>query len=202
MNKVINQAITKIIRILCIQILRVLRPNSSFKQIKNNLNSFCIQTYCGITKHGSVSIIFIIFHSKLIFIECVFFRQIPEFWKLIEKNLSLDPDGIKNVKQVLTLLEYTTIQSVSKLAKRSEIPALELEFQRFKQLNPDVVKKYPNLANLKFSSGFQNILIDIATKVKRCYATINIDAVSDKVLSGIKVVRHSFLIICLIVYKV
>lgn len=145
-------------------------------------------------KHGRVSTKFITFNSKLIFIKCVFFRQlrIPEFWKLIEKNLSLDPDGIKNVKQVLTLLEYTTIQSVSKLDKRSEMPALELEFQKFKQLNPDVIKKYPNLANLKFSSGFQSILIDIATKVKRFFATINIDAVSDKVLSGIKEVEYSF----------
>lgn len=57
-----------------------------------------------------------------------FYRQlqIPEFRKLVEKNLSLDPDAIKNIKQVLTLLEYTTIQSVSKLSKRREMPALEL----------------------------------------------------------------------------
>lgn len=117
-----------------------------------------------------------------------FIRQleIPEFWKLIEKNLDLDPGGIKNLKEVLTLLGYTTIQSVSKLAKRSDMPALELEFHNFKQLNPNVLQKYPNLVNLTFTSGFKNILVDIASKVRRRFGTIDIEAVSDKVLSAIK----------------
>lgn len=54
--------------------------------------------------------------------------QIPEFWKTIETKLSIDPNGIKAIKEILSLLNYTTIQSIAKFTKAKEIQLIELEF--------------------------------------------------------------------------
>lgn len=111
--------------------------------------------------------------------------MIPEFWKFIESNLNIDSAGIKNIKEVLTLLDYTTIQSIGKLSQKKEIGLIELEFTKMKTLSPDFSTRYPHLADLKFGSGFQTILTDIANKVKRKFSTIDHDAVSLKVYRAI-----------------
>lgn len=54
--------------------------------------------------------------------------EIPDFWKIIENTLSIEPEGIRDIKVILTLLKYTTVQSITKFTKPKEIQHLELEF--------------------------------------------------------------------------
>lgn len=118
--------------------------------------------------------------------------MIPEFWKFIESNLNIDSEGIKNIKEVLTLLDYTTIQSIGKLSQKKEIGLIELEFTKIKNSSPQFSTRYPHLADLKFGSGFHTILTDIANKVKRKFSIIDYDAVSLKVYRAILEVRLYF----------
>lgn len=120
--------------------------------------------------------------------------QVPEFWKLIETKLSLDPNGIKAIKDILSLLNYTTIQSISKFTKQKEIQLIELEFLSRKK---EFGEKYPHLANFSFGSGTTSILKDIATKVKNNFVNVssdaNFDEISDKILTdGKKVCSVSY----------
>lgn len=117
--------------------------------------------------------------------------MIPEFWKLIEKNLSIDANGIQNIKEVLTLLDYTTIQSISKLSQKKEIALIELEFKNLKNSKPNFATLYPHLFKLEFGSGFQTILSDIAGKVKRRYSTIDIDLVRRRTCKAITSIRRN-----------
>lgn len=89
--------------------------------------------------------------------------KIPQFWQSIEKSLSLDVEGISEIKDVLTLLKYTTAESIVKFEKRSEIKAIELEFLHQKS---EIIQKYPQLQNFTFASGVYSILGDIASKLK------------------------------------
>lgn len=120
--------------------------------------------------------------------------MIPEFWEFIETNLNLEPKGIQTIKEVLTLLDYTTIQSVSKLSQKKEIALIELEFKKLKESNPDFALQYPNLSELKFGSGFKTILGDIANKIKRRYSSIDFDSVRQKTFKAISIVSLKFIV--------
>lgn len=116
----------------------------------------------------------------------------PAFWTQIELNLGLDPNGINTIKQLLTLLEYTTIQSVSKLTNKTAIEPLEMEFFKLKKSDPDLMHKYPCLQSLKFGSGFITILTDIATKVKKRFTGWNHDSIQNAVFDEIRLVRQQY----------
>lgn len=114
--------------------------------------------------------------------------HIAEFWELIEKRLSINSNGIKEIKEILSLLNYTTIQSITKFTKPKEIRLIELEFiSRQKEFGA----KYPHLASFTFGSGTATILQDIATKVKNSFVNvstssdidIDIERISEKVLN-------------------
>lgn len=116
----------------------------------------------------------------------LFVHSFPEFWNQIETNLDLDPNGIRNIKELLTLLEYKTIQSVTKLADKKQVFLLEREFTHFKNSNASLVADYPNLLNLKFCSGFISTLMDIAKKIKKRFIGFDHDKIESTVFHEIK----------------
>lgn len=111
--------------------------------------------------------------------------KIPEFWKSIEKKLSIDSDGIKLIKDVLSLLNYTTIQSITKFTKPKEIKLIELEFMNRKK---EFIEQHPHLKDFTFGSGTVTILHDIATQIKKKFSNgerddIDYEEISQRVLS-------------------
>lgn len=115
--------------------------------------------------------------------------QFPEFWESIEKSLSINPKDIETIKEILTILQYTSVESIIKFAKKSEIHVIENEFSNRKS---ELVAKYPHLKNFAFHSGFYSSLNIIATKVKRSYAhenNIDLDKTVEKVLEDAKKVN-------------
>lgn len=112
--------------------------------------------------------------------------QYPEFWKTIEINLAIDPTAIENIKAVLTLLGYTTMQSVVKLVDKKQIRLLELELINLKKMDPTLLQKYPLLENINFGSGLLSTLTNIASNVKKSFAGIDLDLCSTKVLNDMK----------------
>lgn len=116
--------------------------------------------------------------------------EFPEFWSTIEKSFSIDSNGIHDIKQILTLLKYTTLQSVQKFVSSKEIELLEGEFLSRRE---EFEKEFPGLGKFTFGSGAVHILQDIALKVKKRFVNeccvIDLDDVKAKVLTdGIKVI--------------
>lgn len=91
-------------------------------------------------------------------------NNVPVFWNAIEKSLSIDSGGIKEIKEILTFFRYTTAESIMKFNKQSAIVTFELEFVNQKS---DLVKLYPHLENFAFASGVYSILRDIALKLRK-----------------------------------
>lgn len=111
--------------------------------------------------------------------------QVPKFWDTIEKLLHIDPRGIQEIKEILTLLNYTTIQSIVKFVKPKEIKLIELEFLNRKQ---EFGEKYGHLKEFTFGSGVHSILVDIASKVKKHFVqddseNVDLARISEKVLN-------------------
>lgn len=123
--------------------------------------------------------------------------NIPEFWKSIETHLSIQPEGIQFIKEILSLLNYTTIQSLTKFTNPKEIKLVELEFMSRRK---EFGEKFPHLSEFSFGSGTVSILQDIAGQVKKKFVHIgcdNIDCESilKKVLSdGQKVIFLAFFV--------
>lgn len=121
--------------------------------------------------------------------------QIPRFWDTIEKLLHIDPTGIQEIKEILTLLNYTTIQSIVKFNKPTEIKLIELEFLNRKR---EFGEKYEHLKDFTFGSGVHSILVDIASKVKKHFVgneseNVDVAKISEKVLNdGKQVVSIDF----------
>lgn len=101
------------------------------------------------------------------------------------------------MKVLLTVLGYTTIQSVSKLSQTKEIDLIELEFEKLKKVNPCILKDHPELAKLNLASGFKKILSGIATKIKRGFQPVDVQVTARKVQKMAQKVRNniSFFII-------
>lgn len=122
-----------------------------------------------------------------------FSLEIPEFWTIIEHTFSIEPEGIRDIKVILTLLKYTTVQSITKFTKQKEIQLLELEFVSRRH---DWVQKFPRLANFSFGSGLIHILQDIAMKVKKKFINQQVEAdfdrISENVLADGRKVFFSF----------
>lgn len=112
--------------------------------------------------------------------------RIPDFWETIENHLSIDSNGIKEIKEILSLLNYTTIQSITKFVNPKEIKLIELEFIRRQK---EFSEKYSHLSEFTFGSGTSSILRDIAIKVKKKFVNghensdIDIDEISKKILA-------------------
>lgn len=127
--------------------------------------------------------------------------QFPAFWDAIERSLSLDSRGIKEIKEILTFCRYTTIESIVKFEKNNAIARLELEFVNRKA---ELVKSYPHLENFTFASGVYSILGDIASKIKKSYVyemeNFDAESISKKVLEDGKKVIKSALWQCFSLY--
>lgn len=115
----------------------------------------------------------------------------PKFWESIEKSLSLDVEGISEIKDILTILKYTTAESIVKFEKAKGIQCIELEFYNKRS---EIVQKYPHLENFTFASGIYSILKDIASKHKNTYnkehENVDIDQIVEKVLDDVKKVNR------------
>lgn len=116
--------------------------------------------------------------------------QFPKFWDSIEKSLVINPKDIETIKEILTILQYTSIESIMKFTKKSEIQVIEIEFSNRKT---ELVAKYPHLKDFAFHSGFYTNLNIIASKVKKSYIhenNIDSDQIVDKVLEDAKEVNQ------------
>lgn len=110
--------------------------------------------------------------------------KIPQFWESIEKSHLLDVDGISEIKEILTILKYTTADSIVQFEKRKAIQAIELEFCNKKS---EIVQKYPHLGNFCFASGVYSILASIASKIKKTeYQDIDTNQIVEKVFNDVK----------------
>lgn len=81
-------------------------------------------------------------------------------------RLNIEPADILNLKQILTLLGYNTLQCLCKLNSKSEIETIELEFFKLKERS-NFATDFPNLVLEKFGPGTKMILADVVTQVKR-----------------------------------
>lgn len=98
----------------------------------------------------------------------------PQFWKTIEERLNIDAADIFNLKQILTVLGFKTMESISKLTSKSEIEKVELEFFKLKETNR-FDEKYPNLQEDKFGVGMKTIINSIASHIKKGLFMENVD---------------------------
>lgn len=120
--------------------------------------------------------------------------EFPEFWSTIEKAFSIDPNGINDIKSVLTLLKYTTVQSVQKFTNIKEIKLLEGEFLSRRS---EFEKELPALGKFTFGSGAVHIIQDIALKVKKKFVNeccvVDVANIKAKVLAdGLQVILSKF----------
>lgn len=88
------------------------------------------------------------------------------------------------------MLDYTTIQSVTKFSQKKQIHLLELEFTKYKLSNHEKMQNFPNLVTLQFGSGFTEILWDIANKIKKHLMRPDNAAVEDNAFMAVKNVRN------------
>lgn len=108
--------------------------------------------------------------------------EIPQFWESVEKSLSMNPDEIKEIKEILTIFKYTTVDSIIKFAKHKEINFIELEFLSRKQ---ELTEMYPHLREFTFASGFYSTLKDIALKIKKHYVQEHTDVDLNRILEKV-----------------
>lgn len=92
-------------------------------------------------------------------------NKFPEFWSIIEERMNYKPPDIFNVKQILTILGFTTLQSISSLSNRTKMETLELEFFKLKETGQISTKKH--LMDEKFAMGTKAIINAISNQIKR-----------------------------------
>lgn len=108
--------------------------------------------------------------------------HIPQFWAKVDTIFGTTAPDIQGIKEILTVLQYTTAESIIKFSKQSEVRTIELEFTNKKT---ELVAKYPQLNEFSFHSGFYSNLSLIATKIKNHYIReldINLETTTNKVL--------------------
>lgn len=89
----------------------------------------------------------------------------PLFWQTVEERMNYNASDILNVKQILTILGFTTLQSISSLSNKSKMDALELEFFKLKETGQIASRK--NLMDEKFAMGTKAIINAISNQTKR-----------------------------------
>lgn len=80
--------------------------------------------------------------------------------------MKIDDDGIEILKELLTFLGYTTPLALSKLAKKTEMKELEIEFQKYR--NAAAFERNPRLKNFEIASGTKITLSEIAKAAAGC----------------------------------
>lgn len=100
--------------------------------------------------------------------------EFPQFWMDVEERSNIAPNDILNLKQILTILGFKTMESISKLSSKSEMDKVELEFFKLKETNR-FDEKYPNLQEEKFGVGMKVIINSIANQIKKGLFMENID---------------------------
>lgn len=114
----------------------------------------------------------------------------PEFWKTIEERMNYDPSDIVNVKQILTIFGFTTLQNISILSQKKNMDALELEFHKMKETGKFAAKK--NLLDETFSLGTKAIITSVANASKSGFYAdqqVNAKATLQRVYDGCKMVK-------------
>lgn len=118
--------------------------------------------------------------------------EFPGFWKTIEERSKINSTDIFNLKQILTMLGFTTVDSISKLSSKSEMEKVELEFFKLKGTN-QFIEKYPNLQEEKFGLGMKVILNGIAKQIKKglFMEDVDVDAILNSIFDDCKKVSFS-----------
>lgn len=93
---------------------------------------------------------------------------------MIEQKTNINPDDILNLKQILTLLGFTTMQSISKLSSNAELQKIQLEFLKMKETEGFKIK-YPNLCGEIFGIGMATNINIIANQIKKGHFFENFD---------------------------
>lgn len=109
--------------------------------------------------------------------------EYPKFWEQIINRLGLQSfEGIENIRNVLNFMGYTTLQSISKLCKQSEMSSFQIEVAKL-NTNSQFCAKYPELQNWQLGHGTVAILKDISNAAISCmtYDVDAVESVKDKV---------------------
>lgn len=89
----------------------------------------------------------------------------PDFWSKIEERMNYSPSDILNVKQILTICGFTTLQNIAMLSQKKKMDELEIEFRKMKESGQFATEK--NLLDEKFALGTKAIISSIANLSKR-----------------------------------
>lgn len=100
--------------------------------------------------------------------------QFPEFWSIIEERMNLSPAGLHSLKQILTLLGFKSLHSVSKLNSHADITKVELEFVKLKETD-GFRQKYPSLYEENFGFGMKLDLQSIVAEIRKRKFIENVD---------------------------
>lgn len=101
------------------------------------------------------------YHLKIIYS-----IEFAEFWAVIEERMNLNPTDIIILKQILTLLGFNSMLSISRLNSQSDIDKVELEFIKLKETE-GFRQKYPDLYEKAFGYGTKLTLSLIVNEIKK-----------------------------------
>lgn len=92
-----------------------------------------------------------------------FGRKFPSFWKVIEDELSAEPDELDQVKAVFTALGYTTKTSIASIKTKKKIQCLESDFVKIRLMKLDsLCERFPVLKDVHFfGPGLQAVMLQI-----------------------------------------
>lgn len=98
-------------------------------------------------------------------------------------------EGISDIRDLLTISGYTTLQSISQIRKKDYLE-IQIELNRQKKM-PDFATNYPNLLNFKIGPGTQVVLGDVvkaAHKILLKPVSMDFDPIKvrEKVLKDIR----------------
>lgn len=93
---------------------------------------------------------------------------------MIEERLNLSPTDIIGLKQILTLLGFKSMHSISKLRSQSDIDRVELEFIKMKETE-GFQQKHPNLYQENFGFGMKVVLSSIVNEIRKGKFAANVD---------------------------
>lgn len=116
-----------------------------------------------------------------------FRRHFQEFWSEVESDLKLQSDEILDIKVILTILGYTTKDSIRSIKTKKGISMLEDEYVKRKNTTNLFEKfygQYPSIQAIDcFPSGTVTILLHIITHLNRKVAQEDAETNKNKILT-------------------
>lgn len=88
-------------------------------------------------------------------------------WQQIRNKSGINDEGTESLQAILTVLGYTTLESIAHLTRKNEIIKLELEFEKCRS-NRDFISNYPDFCKFVFGPGTIDVLAQIAKTANKC----------------------------------